>query len=101
MHWSEIDLKERLWTIPAERMKADRAHEVPLAPEAIKLLMALPRFTRDEYVFSTTHGEKPVNGFSKIDLVSNAADGKSDPTIARRMVSLREKVNLGRENVAI
>lgn len=65
MHWGEVDLKEKLWTIPAERMKADRAHEVPLAPEAIRLLKALPRFMNGEYVFSTTHGEKPVNGFSK------------------------------------
>ena len=28
--WSEIDLKKRLWTIPAERMKAGAAHVVPL-----------------------------------------------------------------------
>jgi integrase len=30
--WSEIDLKNRFWTIPAERMKAGREHRVPLAP---------------------------------------------------------------------
>lgn len=33
--WSELDLKEATWTIPSERMKAGRAHTVPLSPNAI------------------------------------------------------------------
>ena len=41
--WSEIDFDEKLWTIPAERMKADREHCVPLAPEAVDLLRGLYR----------------------------------------------------------
>ena len=28
--WSEVDLAEKLWTVPAERMKAKRVHRVPL-----------------------------------------------------------------------
>lgn len=36
--WTEIDFKERVWTIPAERMKAGRAHRVPLAPRAVEIL---------------------------------------------------------------
>lgn len=36
--WTEIDLEERTWTIPAERMKAGREHRVPLAGRAIELL---------------------------------------------------------------
>ncbi len=39
--WAEIDLGEAAWTIPAERMKAGKAHRVPLAPEAAALLRAL------------------------------------------------------------
>ncbi len=65
MSWSEIDVDKKLWTIPAVRMKSDRAHEVPLAPEALKLLKALPRWKKADFVFTTTDGEKPVNGFSK------------------------------------
>jgi integrase len=65
MRCSEIDFGRRLWTIPAERMKGDRAHEVPLTPAAIGLLGSLPRWTDGEYVFTTTGGERPVNGFSK------------------------------------
>ncbi len=41
--WQEIDFKGRTWTIPAERMKADREHRVPLSDAALALLEALPR----------------------------------------------------------
>ncbi len=38
MHRDEIDLKNRLWTIPAERTKNKRVHVVPLSNEAITLI---------------------------------------------------------------
>lgn len=63
--WSEFDLERKVWTIPAERMKGDHgAHVVPLAPDALALLKAAPRFTAGDFVFSTD-GRKAVNGFSK------------------------------------
>lgn len=37
-HWDEIDLAKKLWTIPAARMKMDRAHVVPLSDAAVKVL---------------------------------------------------------------
>lgn len=46
--WSEIE--DGLWTIPGERMKARKAHTVPLAPSVKKLLDALPRTS--DYVFA-------------------------------------------------
>jgi integrase len=42
MTWREVDLDKALWTIPASRMKGGRAHEVPLAPEALALLKFAP-----------------------------------------------------------
>jgi integrase len=36
--WREIDLAEKLWTIPAERMKSGREHRVPLSDAAIAVL---------------------------------------------------------------
>jgi integrase len=41
--WDEIDLAQRVWTIPAERMKAGREHRIPLCNRALKILAALPR----------------------------------------------------------
>lgn len=36
--WAEIDTPAQLWTIPAERMKAGRAHRVPLSPRCVEIL---------------------------------------------------------------
>src|SRR6516164_8173095 len=63
--WSEFDLSRKLWTIPAERMKADAAHIVPLTDDVLAILKSLPRFKRGDHLFSTTFGQAPVNGFSK------------------------------------
>jgi integrase len=65
MSWSEVDCGRRLWVVPASRMKGGRAHEIPLTPAAIELVDKLPRWHGGEFVFSTTGGVKPVNGFSK------------------------------------
>jgi integrase len=63
--WREIDLDKALWSIPASRMKTKVAHEVPLAPQALALLRSLPRFAGGDFVFSTTAGRTPINGFSQ------------------------------------
>src|SRR4029077_3337034 len=36
--WTEIDLVDKTWTVPAERMKAHREHRVPLSPRALAIL---------------------------------------------------------------
>ena len=36
--WEEINLADRLWIVPAERMKAGREHRVPLPDAAIEVL---------------------------------------------------------------
>ena len=38
MTWNEIDWKEKIWTVPANRMKAKLPHRVPLSPRALALL---------------------------------------------------------------
>jgi integrase len=43
--WDEIDLEAKLWTIPAERMKARAEHQVPLADEVVAQLGSLPKDT--------------------------------------------------------
>lgn len=49
--WSEIDIDEALWTIPAARMKMEREHRVPLSESAIRILTALPHLEGVDYVF--------------------------------------------------
>ena len=36
--WDEINLSARVWIVPAERMKGDREHRVPLSDQALALL---------------------------------------------------------------
>ena len=64
MRWSEVDLEEKVWVIPAERAKNGKEHYVPLSEFAIGLLNEVPRFLDCDYVFTTTR-RSPVSGYSK------------------------------------
>ena len=57
--WDEIDLINRVWTIPKERMKAGREHRVPLSDHCIEILNALP--DRKGYVFKKQASGKPLS----------------------------------------
>ncbi len=62
--WSEFDIENERWTIPAFRMKGKntraRPHVVPLTADILALLASLPRFGQGNYLFSTTFGKTPV-----------------------------------------
>ena len=58
--WAEIDLAAKLWTIPADRMKAGEEHEVPLSDAAVALLKALPRVEGSPYVLPGPTGRQAV-----------------------------------------
>jgi integrase len=49
--WSEIDLGERLWVIPAGRMKAEKEHRIPLADRALAIVEAMAAIRSSEFVF--------------------------------------------------
>lgn len=54
--WHEVDLKAKLWIVPASRMKSKKAHTVPLTNDAVKLLTALPRLDGCDYIFPSARG---------------------------------------------
>lgn len=60
--WSEIDLADAVWTVPAERMKAEREHRVPLTPHALQILEAA-RPLRDptDLVFPGSRAGRPLS----------------------------------------
>ena len=65
MRWSEVDLDEKLWTLPASRVKNKRKHTVPLSEAAIEIIRGLPPGGKGiDFVFSAT-GRSPVSGFSR------------------------------------
>ncbi len=53
--WSEIDIPNKVWTIPAKRMKAEREHKVPLCDEAIEILAIMKKWNveNSDFVFSS------------------------------------------------
>jgi integrase len=64
--WSEFgDLADRVWTIPAERMKMKKEHRVPLSDAALAVLQKQKVIRVNDYVFAG-QGEKPA-GRSTLD----------------------------------
>lgn len=54
--WREFDLVGKVWTIPADRMKAGKEHRVPLSDAAVALLKALPRIEGSDHAFPAPRG---------------------------------------------
>jgi integrase len=69
--WAEIDLKERVWLVPAERMKAGVAHRVPLTDAAIALLKAvkLEGAGAADAVFPGQDLKKPMSNMAMLQLL--------------------------------
>src|SRR5205823_2788050 len=60
--WSEIDLNGKVWTIPAERMKAAQAHRVPLSEAALAIVEKMAAHRRsDDYLFPGISAGRPIS----------------------------------------
>jgi integrase len=67
--WDEIDLENRLWVIPKERMKnKKREHRVPLSDAAIAVLKAMATIRVSDYIFPGRAQGRPVHGASVLNL---------------------------------
>ena len=62
--WSEVNLKTKLWTIPAERMKGKIEHVVPLTPSVLKILEFVQMFQSSDYVFPGAREGRPLSNMS-------------------------------------
>ena len=50
--WEDINLEEKVWIIPEERMKMKKPHTIPLTPQTLALLDALKEISAHrEYIF--------------------------------------------------
>ncbi len=70
--WAEFNLEDKIWTIPAERMKAKREHEVPLSAAALRLLKSMTR--NGEIVFAGTKSQ-PLSDMSLTAVIRRMNDG--------------------------
>ena len=72
--WSEIDLDAAVWTVPGERMKGGKEHEVPLSKEAVTLLENLPR-EKGGYMFPGARAKKPLSNMAMLQLLRGIRSG--------------------------
>lgn len=73
--WDEIDLAQKIWTVPAERMKAGREHRVPLSPAAVTLIEAMARVRHSEFVFPGVRPKKPLSNMALLQLLKRMKRG--------------------------
>jgi len=59
--WDEVDPEAKLWTIPAERMKAGREHRVPLSAAAVAVLEKVKVLRQGDLVFPGQRKDRPLS----------------------------------------
>jgi integrase len=67
--WNEINIAERLWTIPGERMKGGREHRVPLSDAAMEVIEAMVAIRSSEFVFPGAGAGRPLSNMSMLMLL--------------------------------
>ena len=77
--WEEFDLEAGVWTIPAERMKAEKEHRVPLTAQALAVLEAVPRMAGNPHVFPGTRRGRPLSNVAMLQLMRGMGYGKEGP----------------------
>jgi integrase len=66
--WEEIDLDAKVWTVPAARMKAGRAHSIPLSQRALEIIETMGEARASPFIFSA-NGGSAVDADSMLDLM--------------------------------
>lgn len=85
---SEFDLEEALWTIPAERMKAGREHEVPLSARAVEIVRAAMQQSTSALVFEGGRAGKGISDTAMVKALRAA--GAGDATLHGLRSSFRD-----------
>jgi integrase len=75
--WDEIDFTERVWTVPASRMKAGREHRVPLSAEALAVLSKVGEGDPEDFVFAGRK-KRPLSNMALLMVLRRM--GQSDLT---------------------
>jgi integrase len=74
--WEEFDLAERIWTVPAERMKGGREHRVPLSGRALAIVEEMEAVRSGPFVFPGQRSGTPINEFALLQLLRRTFPGE-------------------------
>jgi integrase len=77
--WSEINLAERLWTIPADWMKAGKEYRSPLAGRVIEILEDMQKIRERDFVFPGGKAGRPLSNMAMLELLRRM--GRYDLTV--------------------
>lgn len=72
--WDEIDLAARVWTIPAERMKAGREHRIPLSTRAVTIIQEMAAGRQCDFVFPDPTGKKGMSNGALLAVIKGMPD---------------------------
>jgi integrase len=70
--WDEIDLENKLWTVPAHKIKARQEHEIPLSARAVEILEAVKG---EGHLVFPGRGGAPVSNKSVLNMLNSIASG--------------------------
>ena len=87
MGWSEVDLDKKIWTVPANRMKAGREHRVPLSERAVAILRQLAEIKTGDFVFP---GQRKNRRLSNMAIFMMLRRMKADVTVHGFRSSFRD-----------
>ncbi|HKM71547.1 MAG TPA: integrase arm-type DNA-binding domain-containing protein [Stellaceae bacterium] len=73
--WDEIDVGERLWTVPAERMKAGKEHRVPLSDAALAILEGIRKIRQGDQIFPGSKAGRPISNMAMLMLLRRMGRG--------------------------
>jgi integrase len=62
--WDEMDLRLKIWTVSAQRMKGGREHRVPLSERSVEILRIVEKARTGELVFPSTTADRPLSGMA-------------------------------------
>ncbi|WP_375460590.1 tyrosine-type recombinase/integrase [uncultured Enterovirga sp.] len=62
--WGEIDRNAKVWTVPADRMKAGKEHRVPLTERALEILTDVEKIRRGDFVFPSHRADRPLSNMA-------------------------------------
>ena len=71
--WDEFDLKAKTWMIPADRMKADKEHVVPLPDRALEIIKGQPKVS--DFVFPGVSLRRPMTTAAGMKLIKEIQPG--------------------------
>jgi integrase len=74
--WSELDLGEKVWTVPADRMKSGKGHRVPLSAAAVAIIEQMQAVRVGDFIFPGAKLGKPLSNMAIFKLLRRMGRGE-------------------------